>query len=310
MKKIYLFFISIIFSTSLMAQVNDVGIIKIIEPVLYVCNPVPNYIKVRIKNFGTQTQTSIPITFKKGYYTPITEIWTGVLLAGDSVDYTFLNPMLSPNGVSISFCVYTELTNDSYIFNDTVCKSVQIREIYSPSFINGPNNVSNGSIISYSSQMQWFGITNLVWTYLPSNGISINAADTTAILSFGVGAQSGILTVYAYDSVSHCSGTPVSINITIGTGINDINNNSFLLSQNTPNPASAKTNIEYMLTTSGNVKFELINLLGEKVWIKTVKAETGKNNFALDVSALPNGIYYYSIEFKGKKQFKKLVVSR
>ena len=82
------------------------------------------------------------------------------------------------------------------------------------------------------------------------------------------------------------------------------------MAQNSPNPASTNTNIEYNLVTAGNVKVELINLLGEKLMLKTFIAEIGKNNFVLDVSGLPNGIYYYSMEFKGKKQFKKLVVSK
>jgi hypothetical protein len=311
MKKFYVLFISIFLTVNLMAQTNDVGITEIVEPVQYLCIGTTAVIKVKIKNFGTQTQTSIPLTYRSSSITQLLEIWTGVLLAGDSVIYTFQNQLVVPWGSSIGLWVYTELLNDLNLHNDTCGKALGLRSVNGPNNINGPINVNNGSIVSYSAGLIWFGnVTNLYWSYTPSNGVSINAFDTTAILSFGASATSGVLSVYGYDSISHCSGPITTLNITISNGIIETSNTSFLLSQNSPNPASAYTNIEYHVTTATNVKFELINLLGDKIMAKSIKAISGKNNFVLDVSALPNGIYYYSMEYIGKKQFKKLIVSK
>ena len=308
MKKFYLLFISIMLTLNINAQTNDVGITEIVEPVLYICMGNTAVIKVKIKNFGTQTQTSIPLSFRRGVFIPQTsEVWNGVLLAGDSLIYTFQNQLIVPNGYIISLYAYTELTNDANNHNDTINEAKYIRSVSTPNAIFGLTNVSNGSVVTYTTDSS-LNATNFHWDYTPSNGVTINSNGRTAIVSFGIGALSGVLSVYGYYSICHSS--PMTLNISIGTGINEINNNSFLLAQNSPNPASTNTNIEYNLVTAGNVKVELINLLGEKLMLKTFIAEIGKNNFVLDVSGLPNGIYYYSMEFKGKKQFKKLVVSK
>ena len=311
MKKFYLLFISIMLTLNINAQTNDVGIIKIVEPVLCVCSGSTPQVKVRIKNFGTQTQTSIPLSY---YFAnplvpnPTLGIWTGILAAGDSTDFVFPTLLNIPPATSMVITVYADLLNDINRHNDTVYKALAIFVIGGTSFTSGQTNVNIGSIEHYSVMCP--NANAYHWTYTPSSSVTINAIGTTAILSFGAGASSGVLSVYGYDTLSNCSGPITTLNISIGTGINEINNKSFLLAQNSPNPASTNTNIEYNLVTAGNVKVELINLLGEKLMLKTFIAEIGKNNFVLDVSGLPNGIYYYSMEFKGKKQFKKLLVSK
>ncbi|MFZ4401773.1 MAG: T9SS type A sorting domain-containing protein [Bacteroidales bacterium] len=104
---------------------KDVGITEIIEPGTYATQGTSS-IKVVIKNFGASTQTSIPISYQRNTLTPIDAIWTGSLASGDTVQYSFPNPMNVPSGSSFSFCVFTRLANDAYKYNDTICKSVLI----------------------------------------------------------------------------------------------------------------------------------------------------------------------------------------
>ncbi len=199
---------------------NDVAVTEILMPGSS-ASPGTSPVKVVIKNFGTDTQTSIPVSYRRGSLTPVNAIWTGSLVAGATVEFTFPAPMTVPNGSSFSICAYTILTNDAYTLNDTLCKSVSI-----------------------------------------------------------------------------------------GVGINDVDESNFWLGQNMPNPTTGLTNIEYNLPVSGEVKFDIINLVGQKVYSFNKKLDAGKHFIDLDVKDLSSGVYYYTIEFKDKRLVKKMVVNK
>jgi len=138
---------------------NDVGITDILQPGNSV-SPGTTPIKVVLKNFGTNTQTSIPLTFQRGIQTPVNATWTGSLLAGASVEFTFPTLMSIPNGTSFSLCAFTSLANDAYIHNDTICKSVLIT--------NGINDIDeNNFSLGQNMPNPSSGITQIEYN-LPS----------------------------------------------------------------------------------------------------------------------------------------------
>ncbi|MFZ4399511.1 MAG: GEVED domain-containing protein [Bacteroidales bacterium] len=198
---------------------NDVGITQILEPGISVPAGTTTIVKVTIKNYGTTTQTSIPVAYRRSTLTPINETWVGSLAAGASVDYTFTTIMNVPNGVSLNLCAYTVLPNDAYGLNDSTCRSIAL-------------------------------------------------------------------------------------------GIDDIDADNFWLAQNTPNPTTGFTNIEYSLPSSGEIKFDIINFIGQKIYSSNQKMDAGKHVIDLNVKDLSTGIYYYTIEFKGKRLVKKMVVNK
>ncbi len=78
---------------------------------------------VRIRNFGQNTQTSIPVkyTFLNGGLV-MTGTWTGNMLSGDSADY-LLPDQFPPNLGAQQVCVETNLTGDVMISNNKACKT-------------------------------------------------------------------------------------------------------------------------------------------------------------------------------------------
>ena len=71
-----------------------------------------------------------------------------------------------------------------------------------------------------------------------------------------------------------------------------------------PNPASSILNVN-LVNGGENVKFELINVLGESV----VKMNLNEGTNAINVDRLPNGIYFYSIVKNGTiLETKKIMV--
>jgi hypothetical protein len=93
-------------------------------------------------------------------------------------------------------------------------------------------------------------------------------------------------------------------------GIDDNEAEGFALYQNVPNPAKETTIIGYRVPQSGDVTFGLVSMIGQVLHSELHAVTAGQNQIELDVSSLAAGIYYYFVEFDGRRLTKKLVVSR
>lgn len=80
-----------------------------------------NLVKAKIFNPGIQSQSNFTINYRIDLGAPVSEVYTGTLSNGQSIDYTFLqtvSPGLSDGPHILK--VYTSLGNDDNIFNDTL----------------------------------------------------------------------------------------------------------------------------------------------------------------------------------------------
>lgn len=74
-----------------------------------------------------------------------------------------------------------------------------------------------------------------------------------------------------------------------------------------PNPATSQLNIKYAGMNGSNITFELVNMVGNKVYSK--KLESKSADLKLDISTLPRGVYFYILKSDGKvSTSKKLVI--
>ena len=86
------------------------------------------------------------------------------------------------------------------------------------------------------------------------------------------------------------------------------NVSSYTLEQNTPNPFTGKTLINYHIPKAEKVNLIITDLLGKIVFTKTVDANAGLNQWLVEQNRIPaSGIYYYSIEVGNFKDTKKMV---
>jgi len=218
--------------------------------------------------------------------------------------------MTVPSGSSFSLCSYTRMTTDVYKPNDTLCKSVSICNLSSPGTIVGASTVSPGTNnVMYRITVPVSGATSYNWTYTGTN-VVINGDGNnkyTAYLNFASNATAGVLTVRAWNGI--CEGAAANLSIGV-IGVDNIDADNLWLGQNLPNPTAANTNIEYGLPVSGKVKFTVMNLYGQTVYETENEATAGKHKVNLNVKDLAAGIYYYSLEFKGKRLVKKMVVNK
>jgi hypothetical protein len=93
------------------------------------------------------------------------------------------------------------------------------------------------------------------------------------------------------------------------TGIKSINDiKGFTLGQNIPNPAGNSTRIDYTIPEAGEVIFHLHSVSGQLLHSETIEVASGKQNIELNTSSFAAGVYFYSIEYKGQRLVKRMMV--
>ncbi|MDD4529624.1 MAG: T9SS type A sorting domain-containing protein, partial [Bacteroidales bacterium] len=86
--------------------------------------------------------------------------------------------------------------------------------------------------------------------------------------------------------------------------------NEFTLEQNVPNPLNNSTKITFNLPNGGNTRFFIINNLGKLIINENKFYSEGKHLIELNDLNLPQGVYYYMMEFEGKRITKKMIIAR
>ena len=85
----------------------------------------------------------------------------------------------------------------------------------------------------------------------------------------------------------------------------------FELHQNTPNPFTRYSSIQYELFESAHVKLSVFNHLGIEVMVLTDSfQQAGKYTVRVDASKLPGCIYFYTIKSDRFIQTKKMIIAR
>lgn len=100
-----------------------------------------------------------------------------------------------------------------------------------------------------------------------------------------------------------------TLTILSDTGIEINKVNDIEVGQNSPNPFTNKTNIWFSLNHADQVRFTVMNLLGEEVHQEWIDARRGKNTVTFENSSLKSGIYLYSFDLNGKKITKRMVIN-
>jgi len=309
------------FSISLPQIPFDAGVIEIIEPSSYTTPGSQVQVKVKIENFGSNTLTSIPIEYKVNTGTPVAETWTGNLTTGNTVIYTFSTTFTAPTSYEV--CAYTKVTNDTYIFNDKTCKNISkdvgvtyIIEPATHSIINTDVNIiariknyGNETLTNFdvSYQVNTTPVVTETWTGSLASGNTVDHTFTTSYTS-----PMGMYNLCVFTNLTGDTGpgNDKLCKYVIGTvGVKDKEATELTLGQNIPNPATGITLIPFTVPGQGNIYFSIRNIVGQKLLTQNHKVLAGKHQLEIDISKMPAGIYFYSIEFNGKRLVKKMIVN-
>ena len=85
----------------------------------------------------------------------------------------------------------------------------------------------------------------------------------------------------------------------------------FTLEQNHPNPAVARTSIEFTLLKAGTVTLRVYDALGREVsMLLNQEMLPGAQSVTWDASGFPAGVYWYTLEAHGKRETKTALLIR
>ena len=93
------------------------------------------------------------------------------------------------------------------------------------------------------------------------------------------------------------------------TGVNNVKNTLFNISNNYPNPFSGSTSFDMNLNASANVVVTITNLLGQQVKEAVNATYTaGAHTIKIDASNLNAGVYFYNVNAGGFVMTQKMIV--
>ncbi|MCF8296852.1 MAG: T9SS type A sorting domain-containing protein [Saprospiraceae bacterium] len=131
---------------------NDAGVTEIISPGTITNEAASTPVQVVVKNYGTDTITSMNVDYMVNGGTAVTTAYTGTLAPSNS-DTIILTPMISPAGNS-TICAYTVLTGDTNTFNDNKCKSffgIPLKDAY----VTRIEDIKEGCGLGFDTVMIW-----------------------------------------------------------------------------------------------------------------------------------------------------------
>lgn len=303
---------------------TDAGVVEIVSPQGQTITGGANQVQVKIKNFGTSTLTSIPLSYKVAASPAVSATWTGTLNPDEETLFTFPQTFVGPFN-PFTMCAYTTLTGDVYKFNDTICAALTpgqaaidggITDIISPTEMPGVgqnvqviveiSNFGSNALSNFPVQFSVDGIvqtTEIVQTTL-NPGATMNYTFVTPYTSQGQDIY--LCAKTAIPSDAQTSNDQFCKDILVG--INEIEASGIKLYQNIPNPAGEETVIGFSIPTAGKLTFTLTNVIGQSMMSNTTDYSAGMHSITLNTKDLAPGIYYYSIVFDQIKLTKKMIV--
>ncbi len=144
-------------------QTFDAGVVQIIHPVTALAGDTI-YPQIKIKNFGTQLLTSVPVRYKVNSQLIGNAICNLNIAPNSTVNYTFPQYFICPTN---SFCIFfsTELANDIVTMNDTthICIDpiLSLLDVGVIDIINPADIVCTGNVIYPKVIIKNFGLTPL-----------------------------------------------------------------------------------------------------------------------------------------------------
>lgn len=306
----------------------DGGVESIVSPSVATEKGATVTVQVKLKNYGTDPLTTIPVRYQVGNSLPVNqEIWTGTLAPGADVIYTFTTTYIGLVD-DYTFRAFTEITGDPYHFNDTVTLQLQANpgalDAYARQIIfpkeTWPAVCDSAKIVIENVGYQ--PITALTIKYY------INMTEYDSYQWTGA-IQPNDSLIFAFNQSYQVPHGAFSVRFTVDL-TNDVNitNNlitkpisncyssidepevgNLALFQNYPNPSDGSTTIPFFTGGEGLVRFFVADLSGRELISRTTIVKSGEHTIELYPHELSAGLYFYGIEFNGTRLVRKMIIN-
>ncbi len=321
------------FAVELVKIPQDGGVVAISSPAASVAVGSNVTVAIDVKNFGTDTLMSIPVSYTIGGTTEnATFTVPAPGLLPDSVKtYTFATGFTAPN-IDFSICAKTEM-NDAYPQNDETCKQVQVTMapidvkavglMVDPAWhdttkITFDNTVEVQVVNNGTTTLTSIALEYRVGSTVKSTGTWTGSLASLDTLTYTfVDTYKSPLGYYQVCAKATVTGDADNTNDEFCKNYFGINNigieenvgDVFSVEQNQPNPAHGKVLIDFTIPQSGKVHFELRNALGQIIVTEELDRQVGQNQIEVDAAGLASGVYYYTVEFDKHRITKKMLVN-
>jgi hypothetical protein len=267
-------------------------------------------------------------------YTLFQETYTGMILAGNNATHMFTNSYTVPWNARYNVRAIVYLSCDSVFVNSTtmITECVDMKDLYIVS-IDNPSGTTDaiGATVNVTATLhnradnELFNASNLTVLVEDSKGVqtasfteTLPSIGTLATLSHTFSQSYTVpndtvyyLTVYTNSNDNYRHNDTLKIKReTVTVGVETLRGiDGFTLSQNIPNPANNRTRIDYSIPEAGEVVFHVHSVSGQLLYSKTTEATSGKQSLELNTSSFAAGIYFYSIEYKGQRLVRRMMIS-
>ncbi|MBO4582216.1 MAG: T9SS type A sorting domain-containing protein [Bacteroidales bacterium] len=255
----------------------------------------------------------------------------GVIKRNDTLEHTFTQAYIVPNSEmyiievkAVSMCD-TALDFSDIIVECVNLSDIEVAEILSPiqGQIQGSLQKAKVRVYNHSAYQDAKGVvlhlelrdtvgTTMVHYVETMNDIS---ADTYTDFEFPQAVTIPKMPQYAVLSYvdnrdANASNDTVYMLLTANVHVKEMQDNSFCVRQNVPNPAQRSTTITYIVSSASEIRFSLAGVEGQELYSQNICAVAGENILTLDLMNYASGVYFYSFEYQGKRITKKLVIEK
>ncbi|RLD67686.1 MAG: hypothetical protein DRI84_01780, partial [Bacteroidetes bacterium] len=309
---------------------NDVGVISIDSPIDSTMIGATYNVTITVKNFGTASQTSIPVHYIINAQTPLSDNVSipGGLAPDSTVQFTF-SQQFTGLGSDYVLCAYTSLAGDIYTSNDETCESIRATAAaldVGVSLLISPKDTTPYGANVVTVRIKNYGTAPLtscdVKYYVNSPTNSVTETWTGAALNMGDSVDftftqtyNAPVGYYQVCGLTMLTGDADATNdktckTVLSSGFDELTENGMKLWQNIPNPANGQTIVEYEIPSSGKIRFEMVDVIGQSIMLVEEDATAGRHKISINADKLAAGIYYYTLEFDGYRLTKKMIVNR
>lgn len=150
---------------------DDTGVTSIIDPLSGSGLTINENVTIEISNFGSATQTSIPVFYSVNGGTPVQETYTGSLGLGNTDTFTFSQQVDLSGLGAYDFIAGTELSGDADTTNDDITKTVNNTSCIPESDCEGFNDgvtqiqLADQDIVTNCSDNGYSDDTNIVFSF-------------------------------------------------------------------------------------------------------------------------------------------------
>jgi hypothetical protein len=292
--------------------------------------------EVVITNSGNFDVYDVPISVEThgvyGLIDSIPDILPGLLQAGTSRNWIIQGTYKVPSEMRYGVIVRASLSCDAYPADNSnsfqECadlEDIEPVEIVTP-FLTDHKvgeevalgvRIKNWSPLNSFTNVDLFAVISGVgFTPIQLYGIvsSINPNDITL---YEFTTKYTVPTVDKYSIKVFVSSVDINpsndtleVQYTTNLGAIDYKVGVFELCQNIPNPARDNTRIGYSLPADGQVLFTVYTVVGQVLHVERRDAYLGRNEIEFNTLNLADGVYYYSMEYKGERLVKKMTIRK